>query len=1062
MPNASFNVQTLIDHLERRMLDGVQPPATPIWGQLDATRFVRVTGLAAFWEQDKRETCRFEQYMEDLVTGFHGQQVPFVSLILGQRQQLQLYVGVQGAIDVLLTALRGTFPAIELSDQAVDKVGSALRQTAFFNHFGRLTGIPTLKAGHDPKHEGQVQQIERLLRGLYGQEWGYLVVARPVQENWVTDMARQGFEQIRQVSALVKKSVRIDANTTSEQIDRQAQYCVELLEKNMERLTLGKAQGMWQVEVYFFAANEGTLNKCKALLKAIFAGEKSIPDPLRTFNCVPSGAITAHDPFVTLLNSHELSILTQLPREEMPGYAVREYARFGVDASTLIPLTSTHFGSIGGKPVLPAPASLLVSSLSVSSPSSSAAEVISIGKILDGSVPTGNWYTVARADLAKHGLVVGVTGGGKTNTIFYLLDKLWNKGQGGVPFLVIEPAKTEYRDLRTAPGFDHLRIFTLGDERWAPFRLNPFEFEIADVEHRIHVQTHIDYLKNLFNAAFILYAPMPYVLETCLHEIYQDKGWDLTTSQNRRLPLQQRGKEAQWALFPTLTELYDKVDEVVDRLGYEERIQMDVKAGLKARLGSLRLGGKGLMLDVRHSIPMRELLSQPTVLEFERIGNDDEKAFIMGLLLTRLYEFRVVQAMSTHKQPPLQHVTVIEEAHRLLKNVPTDVGTEEANVKGQSVETFANMLSEIRAYGQGVLIAEQVPTKLATDAIKNTNLKIMHRIVAEDDREVMGGTMNLDERQQRHVSTLRTGQAVVYAEGADKPFLVKVYNFKGGNIKGRLRDKQLQGVMQPFFAQYARLYEPVAGYNQYIRAYGEPVSEIRDLAFMILNHHNFAASFSRYFLSLIEEPRQAVYGYHQLIKLTTQAVRLMPKQVKSVALYVILQALASLLEERARRYGWYYNIVETIRQQLAAILCDIALNFANQQHILNTLVSRHEGTLRTISQQYQQLCQNAPIPYVGCAFCTKPCLYRYDVAPLMKDRRLNHDFKDAVKRAQSDQQLWQNLAQLSLDAAKRVVQGVSKPVLNSVAICYAAQIGPSQEWSSTSQKNLVKNIKTVL
>jgi DNA helicase HerA-like ATPase len=109
--------------------------------------------------------------------------------------------------------------------------------------------------------------------------------------------------------------------------------------------------------------------------------------------------------------------------------------------------------------------------------------------------------------------------------------------------------------------------------------------------------------------------------------------------------------------------------------------------------------------------------------------------------------------------------TVFEEAHRLLKNVNTEVGTEDANTKGQAVETFTNMLAEIRAYGQGALIAEQIPTKLTPDAIKNTNLKIMHRIVAEDDRDVMGGAMNITEAQKRQVTALRSGQAVVYAEG---------------------------------------------------------------------------------------------------------------------------------------------------------------------------------------------------------------------------------------------------------------------------------------------------------
>lgn len=1030
MQSNSSDIQRIIERLEKRRLDGARPPAVPIWGQLDATRFVRVDGLAAFWEEE--EDCRFEQYVEDLVTGFHGQGLTLAYLILGQRDQIQVYVGLQGPqADVLLaTALRGTFPAIELKDKPSEKLGSVLRQTALLKHLGRLTGVPTLKAGRENDRQGSVQQIERLLRGLYGEEWGYLVLSRPTEDALVTQMAYQGFEQIRQVSALVKKSVQIAPGTTSEQTNRQAQYCVELLERNLERLNRGKAQGMWQVEVYFFAASEVTLDKARALLKSIFAGEDSVPDPLRTFRCSGSVVQVQGEAFTTLMNSYELSILAQLPREEMPGYSVRDYARFDV--------------ALPAEPVRPE-------------------QAVNIGRILDGGTYTGNWYALPRHDFAKHGLVVGVTGSGKTNTLFHLLDKLWNKGQG-VPFLVIEPAKAEYRDLRTATDFETLRIFTLGDERWAPFRLNPFEFEIADAENRIHVQTHIDFLKSVFNAAFILYAPMPYVLETCLHEIYQDRGWDLTTSQNRRLPPQERGNEARWPVFPTLTDLHDKIDEVVDRLGYEERIQMDVKAGLKTRIGSLRLGGKGLMLDVRHSIPMAELLSRPAVLELERVGNDDEKAFLIGLLLTRLYEHRVVQARMHDTLPRLQHVTVFEEAHRLLKHVPTEVQTEEANVKGQAVETFANMLSEIRAYGQGVLIAEQIPTKLSPDAVKNTNLKIMHRVVAEDDRDVMGGAMNLDEAQKRHVTTLRTGRAVAYAEGADRPYLIEVYNFKDANVKGRVKDRQVRGAMQQFCSQ--PLYDPLPGYSQHIQTHqpgdGRADSEVRDMALAVINHSEFAERFSRYFLSLIEEPRQAVYGYHDLAKLAEQVVKPKPDQEKLVALYVMLQALNDLLEDRGHRYGWFYNTVETLRRDLAAILCDIVRSFENRQEVLDALVARHTAGLQTFSQAYRQLCSKAPIPYAGCAFCQSKCLYRYEVAQLVKDKALERDFVGAIQNTADDQEMWVRLVEVCREAAERTIRVENEAVTNAVAVCYAAQMGPALDFGSASQRKVVKSVRDVL
>jgi len=779
----SVDVARRIHELERRHLDGATAPSMPpIWGQIERVPFVRILGQAAFWEQAPQ--LPYEQRMNDLLTSAHGQAITFHYLIIGRGIDLGLYLGLQSPQGelILRTMLTGTYPGIELVPVSRTSLGSMLDKAGFFRFRGRMTGIPTRKSGsgrprrlgaskssmqdqqpsQQPTEDGQ--QIERLMRGMSGAPWGYLVSASPYAHAEVVARAYSCLDEIAAIAAQTKRQLQevtqtmmqVDPRTqqgstrsvSAELVDRKSEYAVSLLERQLQRLDEGKAVGVWNVEVHLFSSDALALARVGALLNAVMAGSDSMPDPVRVYTCGDSTLPTQE--FVTQLTSAELATLVQLPREEVSGYRITDYARFDLDAEQL--------------------------------PQDG---VIHLGRILSGHTDTGLGYDMRRDDLAKHGLVVGVTGSGKTTTIFGLLDRLYESGKG-LPFLVIEPAKAEYRALRgqtrpdnlgTGPVPD-LRVYTLGDETVAPFRLNPFEFEIAGAEHRIHIQTHIDYLKSVFNAAFILYAPMPYVLETCLHEIYQDKGWDLSSGTNRRLPEQYWGQESRWPIFPTLTDLYHKIDEVTERLGYEERIEMDVKAGLKARVGSLRLGGKGLMLDTQHGVPLSELLAHPTVLELERIGNDDEKAFLIGLILTRLYEYRRLQAARAMQMPALQHVTVVEEAHRLLKNISTEVETEGANTRGQAVETFANMLSEIRAYGEGVLIAEQIPTKLAPDAIKNTNLKIIHRLVAQDDREIVGGTMNMDETQVRFLATLQAGRAVVYAEGVDHPYLVQVENHK--------------------------------------------------------------------------------------------------------------------------------------------------------------------------------------------------------------------------------------------------------------------------------------------
>ncbi|MFB0537527.1 MAG: ATP-binding protein [Anaerolineae bacterium] len=1025
-----------IAQVERSYLD--QPNVTvapPPWGQVvgGGHSLVRVKGLANFWEEHPE--TQFERYMEDLVTGLHGQRRPLAFLIIGREREIEVYLGVQGRAEtegkLLHTALAGSFPSVDaavLEPNGLLPIRQALQAAT---GWVALTGTPTAKWQLGPERgEGYVQQIERLVRGLYGRRWCYLVCAQPISELTCSGYVNQMLVEIRNSSAHLKKSVQIAPGTTSEQVDREMQYYIELLEQYLERLRGGRAQGLWGVQTHLGAADTSTLQRGRALLQAVFAGPESRPEPLRALSCAPG-----QQEMPTPLNSHELATLTQLPREEMPGYAIKSYARFDV---ALSPLVGSDGVSLQPK------------------------ETVNVGKVLDGETPTGNWYAIGQDDLAKHGLVVGVTGSGKTNTIFYLLDKLWKEGR--VPFLVIEPAKTEYRDLRSAEGFQNLRVYTLGDERWAPFRLNPFEFEITDQDNRIHAQTHIDYLKSVFNAAFILYAPMPYVLEMCLHEIYRDKGWDLTTSQNRRLPPKERGKERHWPVFPTLTDLYHKIDEVVDRLGYEERIQMDVKAALKARVGSLRLGGKGLMLDTKASISMAEMLSQPTVLELERVGSDDEKAFLIGLILTRIYEYRIVEARGQELSSSLRHVTVFEEAHRLLKNVPTEVETEAANTKGQAVETFANMLSEIRAYGQGVLIAEQVPSKLAPDAIKNTNLKIMHRIVAEDDREVMGGSMNLDEAQERFVATLPTGWAAVYAEGADRPFLVQVYNYKGQSVAKRIKDAQVRGAMAKFCSQ--PLYDPLPGCSQYCQAKkgnnGRCDSHVRDLALSVIAHSEFPERFARYFLSLLEEPKQAVFGYNDLARLLDQVVRLKPAKKRPVALCVILHALDDLFDARGRQYSWFYNVVSTLRDQLTAVLHTITEGFENKQDVLTNLAAQSQRGLEQFQKGYQQQCARAPVPYAGCSACQAKCRCRYEVARLVKDKALQRDFVGAIQNTTDDSEMWKRLGDVCLEAARRAIVVSDEAITKGVALCYVAQMGPALGFGSGSQRKMVNSMRTVL
>src|SRR5437667_6802315 len=139
----------------------------------------------------------------------------------------------------------------------------------------------------------------------------------------------------------------------------------------------------------------------------------------------------------------------------------------------------------------------------------------------------------------------------------------------------------------------------------------------------------------------------------------------------------------------------------------------------------------------------------------------------MGTLIVRIVEYLRLRARAGLREG-LRHVIVIEEAHRLLR------AGREGRASAHAVELFTAMLAEIRAYGEGLVIAEQIPSKLVSDVVKNTALKVMHRLPAADDRDLAGAAMNLDGAQSRQVVSLEPGVAAVFADGMDRPIRVRV------------------------------------------------------------------------------------------------------------------------------------------------------------------------------------------------------------------------------------------------------------------------------------------------
>ena len=413
----------------------------------------------------------------------------------------------------------------------------------------------------------------------------------------------------------------------------------------------------------------------------------------------------------------------------------------------------------------------------------------SIGHISEhGRKVKDSEFRISTKDIQKHIFVSGLTGSGKTTTVKHILNCI------DTPFLVIESAKREYRRLLDEEkDNENLRVYTVGDSNVSPIRHNPFM-----VLPGVSLITHIDNLKSIFYASFSLYGPMPYILEKCIYNIYKERGWNLTTGEYQHVKIKtfEDCKNHRF-IYPTIRDLIDEVNRYVkDELEYKGELQDNIRSAIVARLESLSVGAKGFLFNTHNAINIEDFLSRNVVFELESLSDDDDKAFFVGLMLALVSEYRQSLARGSDNNDNLRHVLVIEEAHRLLKNVQTERTNEMlGNPKGKAVESFCNLIAEMRSYGQGVIVAEQIPTKIAPDVIKNTNTKIIHRLVSLDDQIAVGTGLGLDEHECRYLNQLSAGTALAHKEGMSKPVEISVFKplpndaIPDGKISGMGRDR---------------------------------------------------------------------------------------------------------------------------------------------------------------------------------------------------------------------------------------------------------------------------------
>ncbi|TDD63689.1 ATP-binding protein [Actinomadura rubrisoli] len=562
--------------------------------------------------------------------------------------------------------------------------------------------------------------FESTLVTLMERPFGWFVAADPCDERLIDTEMRELHHELR----MLRRGE-----------DEQARLAVARADQRLAELDAFREAGLWQVRVVAGAATQAELGQIAPVLVGsmelghhpyrLRSGHGSgsfsemlepgaVPAPAR-----PMAESEQRFPFVATAGA--LAALAGLPRREVPGLRVLDAGYFDVTSET------------GGD------------------------AQIDLGAILDGQDRQVGRLTVPRSTINRHVFVTGSTGAGKSQTVRHLLEQLT---RAGIPWLAIEPAKSEYAAMagRIRDLGGPVTVVNPSDPASVPLSVNPLAPEPG-----YPVQAHIDMVRALFQAAFDAEEPFPQIMAQALQRVYETNGWDVVTGAG--VP----GSLIEPAV-PTLEQLQNAALQVISDVGYGRELMADVQGFVDVRLRSLRIGSAGRFFEGGHPADIGGMLRDNIVLAIEDVANDEDKAFLMGTLIIRIVEHLRMRERRRDRAtgPALRHVIVIEEAHRLLRNRGPE------RTSSHAVELFAGMLAEIRAYGEGIIVAEQIPTKLVPDVIKNTALKVVHRLPAHDDRHQVGAAMNLDADQSREVVSLRPGVAAVFADGMDRPLRVRV------------------------------------------------------------------------------------------------------------------------------------------------------------------------------------------------------------------------------------------------------------------------------------------------
>jgi hypothetical protein len=575
-------------------------------------------------------------------------------------------------------------------------------------------------------------------------------------------------------------------NITVKHIDKMVTRLLERLDEQLDHISSFESYGMWSCSAYFVSSDIQTSVAAANTFRALVLGDETRTeafvntwdiDNSNTQKLLEYISLGKH-PIIklpemnrymsqsvkptSLVSGKELPIFIGLPRFSLKGIMVNSMASFGRAVNTLYKTeekNTLRLGCVVHKGVTACDTDRQISKWKLENIREGKREDDDLCYIKRGlPCPLNNPVPLNIQELTSHCFITGSTGSGKSNTTYHLLEKLIDHN---INFLVIEPKKGEYKD--DFGGLKDINIFWTNKDKYSFLHINPFSFP-----KNIHVIEHMDRLIEIFSACWPLHNAMPAFLRSATERCYISCGWDLLNSRHFDV-----GKP----MFPTFKDLLEQLPIVIRGSEYSAQAKGDYEGALKTRVSDLTNGIMGQVFNSGYEIEDKVLFDENTIIDLSRVGASETKSLIMGIIVMKLNEYRI--SCGGEPNRALRHITVIEEAHNLLRRVSTEQNGDSANVAGKSVEMISNSIAEMRTYGEGFFIVDQSPTSVDISAIKNTNTKIVMRLPEMTDIETIGNAFSLSIEQKNEIAKLPRGRAIVSQSGWVEPVMVKIEQATG-------------------------------------------------------------------------------------------------------------------------------------------------------------------------------------------------------------------------------------------------------------------------------------------